>query len=111
VLPRFARDEGTVTAELAIVTPAIIAVLALALGAIGYAAQHVADTSVANSAARQLARGVPLGEVMAQVTHAHPGITLTSEVAGDQVCVRLTSETRVAGLSLPAETHSCAVAR
>jgi len=100
-------DRGSVTAEFVIVLPAVLAVLALAVGAIMLAAQRVVLTSAAAEVARLEARGdaVEASERLA----ALPGVRVQREQRGSLHCVSLS--TRPTGGLLAAvgvSARSCA---
>ena len=80
-------DGGSVTAEFAIVVPAVIAVLALVLGGIALGRDALSYATAANQAARALARGQNPDEVRQNITTQVPGALV--EIADDvgEVCV------------------------
>ena len=80
-------DGGSVTAEFAIVVPAVIAVLALVLGGIALGRDALSYAAAANQAARALARGQHPDEVRQNITTQVPGALV--EIADDvgEVCV------------------------
>ncbi len=69
-----ARDEGAVTAEFAVALPAVIAVLALCLSAVGIAQSRLEESS--RVAARAFARGDNLAAVQHEVSRIDPSINL-----------------------------------
>lgn len=65
-------ESGTVTAELAIVLPAVLVVTVLCVWAVGVAAVHVRCLDAARGAARELARGEPVDQVRAVAASRAP---------------------------------------
>ena len=65
-------DSGTVTAELAVVLPAVLLVTVLCAWAVGVAAVHVRCLDAARGAARELARGEPVEQVRAMAASRAP---------------------------------------
>ena len=55
-----ANDNGSVTAEFVVVLPTVIAVLGLALGALGLQVDRLRMVELATTAARAAARGEPV---------------------------------------------------
>jgi hypothetical protein len=99
------RDSGTVTAELAAAMPAVLLVLALCVGALQALTQRVVLLDAAASSARAAARGEAL-PALAGLT----GATVTEELHGDLVCVRIASAATgpLALLGVPVSATSCA---
>jgi hypothetical protein len=92
-----------VTAELAVVLPALVFVLGLSLGAIGLALDQVRCVDAARAGARAAARGDGDGAVMVIVRRAAPSAAIVSITpSGDLVQVTVLSRPRVAGSLLPA---------
>ena len=85
-------DGGSVTAEFAIVVPAVIAVLALVVGGIALGRDALAVTTAAHQAARAIARGDEPVEVQHVVLERVPGATVEIDPApGDEVCVTVSA--------------------
>jgi Flp pilus assembly protein TadG len=80
-------DGGSVTAEFAIVVPAVIAVLALVVGAIALGRDALTHTTAAHQAARALARGDDPVQVRDRVLAHLPGATVDMLSADDEACV------------------------
>src|SRR6202000_105631 len=79
------RDaRGTVTAEFAAVLPAVIVVLAVAIGGLQLAGEQLRLQAVAARAARSFARGGSASSVVGEV----PGATIVQLRRGDLVCAR-----------------------
>ncbi|QAY58787.1 hypothetical protein ET475_01405 [Microbacterium protaetiae] len=103
-------DRGSVTAEFAVVLPAVVLVLALGAGVLGACGRQVRMQDAAADAARLVARGEPeahaLALVTAAVARAQAGVTRR----GDLVCVEVSAD---AGVPLPVpmlQASSCALA-
>jgi Flp pilus assembly protein TadG len=106
-------ETGSVTAEFAMVLPAVVLVLAMCLGAVQVTGQQVRMTDAAASAARSLARGDGHGPATAIARQAAGSVTLASESRGQFVCAHLSAPSEflpfaAAGLQL--EVSSCALA-
>lgn len=99
------------TAELAVVFPAVALILALALGGVQVVSMQVRVTDAAAAAARVLSRGDSTGRAAAVVHQAVPGAILGSERSDDLVCARVEADAGN-GLILAAFTvaaRSCAL--
>jgi hypothetical protein len=95
-------QEGMVTAEFAVVLPAVVFVLALSLGALGLALDQVRCVDAARAGARAASRGDSYGAVMLVTRGAAPSAALVSiGTSGDLVQVSVVSRPRVAGSLLP----------
>jgi Flp pilus assembly protein TadG len=95
-------QQGMVTAEFAVVLPAVVFVLALSLGALGLALDQVRCVDAARAGARAAARGDSYGAVMLVTSRAAPSAALVSiGTSGDLVQVSVVSLPRVAGSLLP----------
>jgi hypothetical protein len=82
---RFRADRGTVTAEFAVVLPAVVLVLVIAVGALQLAAEQLRLQDAVAVAARLLGRGDPgANEVVREVS---PAARLTVSDRGALVCV------------------------
>ncbi len=75
-------DTGSVTAELAVVLPSVMAILGLALGALGLQIDRLRLVEQATQDARAASRGEQLHLAAAEVFDS-----------GDLVCVRLARQT------------------
>jgi hypothetical protein len=104
------RQAGTVTAEFAIVLPAVLFVVAVAVGALGLAADAIRLADAAGVAARAEGRGDHALAVSA-VANLVPGAAV-SVTHGDLVCVRLTRSATLGPLpgAVPLSENSCAPA-
>jgi Flp pilus assembly protein TadG len=91
-----------VTAEFAVVLPAVVLVLALSLGATGLALDQIRCVDAARAGARAAARGDSYPAVILVVRRAAPSRALVSmTTSGDLVQVSVASRPRVAGSLLP----------
>lgn len=91
-----------VTAEFAVVLPAVVLVLALSLGAMGLALDQVRCVDAARAGARAASRGDSYGAVILATRRAAPAQALVSTYrSGDLVQVSVVSRPRVAGSLLP----------
>jgi hypothetical protein len=92
-----------VTAEFAVVLPAIVLVLALSLGALGLAVDQIRCVDAARAGARAAARGDSHGAVIGVASAAAPSGALVSMAAsGAYVRISVVSRPRLAGSLLPA---------
>lgn len=105
-------ERGSVTAEFAVLMPALLLVLALCLGAVQVLGQQVRLTDAAADAARAASRGDDTARVAALVARAVPGASLVLATRGEFVCAELSkaAEFGRAGLSLRIGASSCALA-
>lgn len=101
-------DRGSVTAEFAVVVPAVLAVVALTVGALSAAGRQVRLEQGAAQAARLIARGE--SEQRARAAAGDAGaITVHVEADADTVCVQVGAPS-VAALPLPPlQARSCAL--
>lgn len=96
-------ERGMVTAEFAVVLPAVVFVLALSLGALGLALDQVRCVDAARSGARAAARGDSYPAVLLVARRAAPsGALVSMDTSEDLVRVSVVSASRVAGSLLPA---------
>jgi hypothetical protein len=106
------RDEGSITAEFAVVLPAVVLVLGCCLGAVQVVGQQVRMTDAAAGAARVLARGDDAARAGGLARRLVAGASFSSEQRGEFVCARLTAPSAFdlfAGLGLTVEARSCAL--
>lgn len=107
------RDAGTVTAEFAVVLPAVLLVLACCLGAVQVVSQQVRLTDAAGDAARLLARGETAGQAADLVRRSVGGARLATDRRGEFVCARLSAPAAFgpyAAFGLTVAADSCALA-
>jgi len=96
-------EHGMVTAEFAVVLPAVVLVLALSLGALGLALDQIRCVDAARAGARAASRGDSDGAVILVTRRAAPSEALVSmATSGDLVRVSVVSRPRVAGSLFPA---------
>ena len=93
------RSEGSVTAELAMVLPAIILVLGVCLHSIGALGIHLTNSALARQAARELSRGVNVSVVASALAQANPRATLHTSTQQEWVCASLTQSLGVGPLT------------
>jgi hypothetical protein len=88
------------TAELAVVLPAVLFVLAVALSALGLAIDQVRCVDAARAGARAAARGDTAGAVAAVAARGAPaGASVATAISGQVVTVTVTAPpARLAGL-------------
>jgi hypothetical protein len=106
-------EQGSVTAETAVLLPGLAALLAVLLAVLGQGLDHVRATDAARSAARLLARGEPAAPVMASTQHeAPPGSRVQVVTHDGLVVVTVTSPGRALapGVHLPEVRAEAAVA-
>jgi hypothetical protein len=91
-----------VTAEFAVVLPAVVFVLGLSLGALGLALDQVRCVDAARAGARAASRGDSAGAVMAVARRAAPATALISMSTSEGlVHVSVVSRPRAGGRLLP----------
>ncbi|WP_460579149.1 TadE family type IV pilus minor pilin [Humibacter ginsengisoli] len=83
------RERGSVTAEFAAIVPAVLLVLAFALGAIEVVVQQARLTDAAADGARSLARGDGEGLARSNISGAVGQSAVSVRTSGDFVCVSL----------------------
>jgi len=92
-----------VTAEFAVVLPAVVFVLALSLGALGLALDQIGCVDAARMGARAASRGDSAAAVVLITRRAAPSEALVSiSTSGDLVRVSVVSRPRIAASLLPA---------
>jgi Flp pilus assembly protein TadG len=108
-LPERDPERGSVTAEFAVVMPALMLCLGICIGAINIAAQQVRLIDAAAVAARLIGRG----DDAATVITASGAREFDSSTVDGLVCVRLAVTHSLAGFEafgIPSEANACAVA-
>jgi len=103
-------DDGTITAEFAVVVPAVVLVLAMGLSALQVGVLHLRAADAAADGARSLGRGDDQGTAAARVARVLPGATMSSASDGDLVCVEVEASPG-SGLAalMPVSASSCAM--
>lgn len=104
-LARPVDDQGSVTAELAITLPAVIAILIVALSAMTLQLHRIDLSSRAAVVARALARGEPENTIEALLGRQDQ---LQHKAIGLFTCVTLITPVQISGFSLDLEVDSCA---
>lgn len=103
-----AGDRGTVTAEFAVVLPAVIVVLLLALVALRLMGEQVQVQLAADNAARAFGRGDDAGA--RQATDGLMGATESASNHGNVVCAAVVVPAPLAGLAtIPLRASACAL--
>jgi len=82
-------ERGSVVAEFAVAMPAVLLVLATALGGVQLAGLQLRAQDAAADAARSYARGEPAGVVAGRLQRQVPGASVVRFARGDLVCVRV----------------------
>lgn len=85
-----AGERGSVVAEFAVAMPAVLLVLATALGGVQVAGLQLRAQDAAADAARSFARGEGVGTVAARLQQQVPGAGVVRSSRGDLVCARVT---------------------
>jgi hypothetical protein len=103
-------ERGSVTAEFAAALPAVVLLLALALGALSVGSQSVRVQDAAGLAARALARGESLAAAAGLAGSLVPSAAIAQADRGGLVCAIVTA--RAPGLlaALELRAESCALA-
>ena len=94
------KDTGSVTAELVLAIPAIMMIVALALGAMSVQLQRMELVSAASTIARAIARGEPIEIVDALVTELGEQVGFEIQEELGVVCVILRSEIGIFSIDL-----------
>ncbi|WP_232531963.1 TadE family type IV pilus minor pilin [Microbacterium halophytorum] len=95
-------------AELAVALPAVIAVVALAIGGLACAGAQVRLQDAAADAARMIARGDE-GKAGGVVARAVTGAGHSVSRSGDLVCATASVQARFGPISVPLAAESCAL--
>ncbi|MCD2499017.1 MULTISPECIES: TadE family type IV pilus minor pilin [Microbacterium] len=103
-------ERGGVAAEFAVTLPAVLLVLALAIGAVAAQAQRVLLQDAVADAARLLARGEDAGRVARAVTDAVPQAHTESASEGERVCMSASAPVRLFGATtITIAARACAL--
>jgi hypothetical protein len=94
------KDTGSVTAELVLALPAVVMIVALALGAMNVQLQRMELVSAASTIARAIARGEPIEIVDALVTDLGEQVSFEIQEELGVVCVILRSEIGILSIDL-----------
>ena len=95
------KDTGSVTAELVLTIPAVMMIVALALGALSVQLQRMELVSAASTIARAIARGEPIEIVDALVTELGEQVGFEIQEDLGVICVVLRSEIGILSIDLP----------
>ena len=95
------KDTGSVTAEFVLAIPAVMMIVALALGAMSVQLQRMELVSAASTIARAIARGEPIEIVDALVTELGEQVGFEIQEELGVVCVILRSEIGILSIDLP----------
>jgi hypothetical protein len=106
--PPEAPDAGTVTAEFAVVLPAVLLVLAACVGALRVGVGQARVDAAAAVAGRSAARGDPIAMAVDRGVAAGAR-SVTLEHRSGLVCARAEAPTRVLGLAIRLVGTSCAL--
>jgi len=104
-LARPVDDQGSVTAELAITLPAVIAILIVALSAMTLQLHRIDLSARAAVVARAIARGESENTIEALLGRQ---VQLQRKAIGPFTCVTLITPVQITGFSLDLEVDSCA---
>ena len=94
------QDSGSVTAELVLALPAVVMIVAMALGAMSVQLQRMELVSAASTIARAIARGEPIAIVDALVTELGEQVGFEIQEELGFVCVILRSEIGILSIDL-----------
>lgn len=94
------QDSGSVTAELVLALPAVVMIVAMALGAMSVQLQRMELVSAASTIARAIARGEPIAIVDALVTDLGEQVGFEIQEELGVVCVILRSEIGIFSIDL-----------
>lgn len=94
------QDSGSVTAELVLALPAVVMIVALALGAMSVQLQRMELVSAASTIARAIARDEPIAIVDALVSELGEQVGFEIQEELGVVCVILRSEIGIFSIDL-----------
>ena len=94
------KDTGSVTAELVLALPAVVMIVAMALGAMSVQLQRMELVSAASTIARAISRGEPIEIVDALVSELGERIGFEIQEELGVVCVVLRSEIGIFSIDL-----------
>jgi hypothetical protein len=104
-------ERGSVTAEFAVLMPAVLLLLGLGLSAAQVSGRQLQLQDAAADAARVIARGEGMPAAERHLAALVPGAVLHGQRIGDLSCVRLSSPGAPRGLfaTVRLEARSCAL--
>ena len=94
------QDSGSVTAELVLALPAVVMIVAMALGAMSVQLQRMELVSAASTIARAIARGEPIAIVDALVAELGEQVSFEIQEELGVVCVILRTEIGILSIDL-----------
>ena len=94
------KDSGSVTAELVLALPAVVMIVAMALGAMSVQLQRIELVSAASTIARAIARGEPIAIVDALVSELGEQVGFEIQEELGVVCVVLRNEIGIFSIDL-----------
>ena len=94
------KDSGSVTAELVLALPAVVMIVAMALGAMSVQLQRMELVSAASTIARAIARGEPIAIVDALVSELGEQVGFEIQEELGVVCVVLRNEIGIFSIDL-----------
>ena len=94
------KDSGSVTAELVLALPAVVMIVAMALGAMSVQLQRMELVSAASTIARAIARGEPIAIVDALVSELGEQVGFEIQEELGVVCVVLRSKIGIFSIDL-----------
>lgn len=100
-----AGERGSVTAELAVALPAVLAAFALAAAGIAVAGRMVLLTDAASVAARSVSRG----DAVTLPDSAPPGTQVDLFTSGGITCATASAATAIGPIAMPISARSCAL--
>lgn len=104
-------QRGMITAEFAVVLPAVVLVLAMSLGVLGLALDQIRCVDAARAGARAASRGDSPAAVILVASRAAPSkAVVTLGTSGDLVSVSVVSPPRVGTSLLPAWVRASSTA-
>jgi hypothetical protein len=96
---RLSGDEGAVTAELAVVLPAVLMILATSLSSVSAQVERMRLISVAAGLARAVARGEQPEQVSRVFRDQLVGRKVTFSTSGQFACVEVVAQVELLGLA------------
>jgi Flp pilus assembly protein TadG len=104
-------ERGSVVAEFAVALPAVLLVLATAIGGVQLSSLQLRVQDAAADAARAIARGESGGTVASRLARQVPGANLRRTSSGDLLCVQVSASASgpIGRLGLRVAARSCAL--
>lgn len=91
----WADDEGTVTAEFALLLPVVVTVLVLAIGALSLVNMQIGTTVFLGEWARTVARKADTSSVLTQIQGLRPGAQVNVIASDEVICLKLSEPVTV----------------